>query len=83
MHFYHWTWDQIMKTPLKLFWTLLKTMYRIQASESLRWLNILSMPNVSDDLRKSFIAEQLRVLGTIQISDERDAEGINKLKNLM
>lgn len=72
-----------MKTPLKLFWTLLKTMYRIQASESLRWLNILSMPNVSDDMRKSFVAEQLRVLGTVQVADERDEEAASKLKNLM
>lgn len=71
-----------MKTPLKLFWTLLKNMYRLQAADALRQINILSMPNTSEDVRKGFIQEQLRVLGVVQLQDERDEDGINKLKNL-
>lgn len=83
MHFYGWTWDQIVNTPIKLFWFLLKSMYRLQAAESLRWLNLLSMPNVTQDSRKSFVDEQLKTLGTIQIAEPvRDEEGFNKLKTL-
>lgn len=83
MHFYRYNWEQIMDTPLKLFWFLLKSMYRLQASEALRWLHLLSMPNVTPDARKSFVDEQLRTLGTVQIANEvRDEEGFNKLKNL-
>ncbi|WPH68484.1 hypothetical protein [Stenotrophomonas phage BUCTxx99] len=82
MHFYGWNWQQIMQTPIKLFWTLLKQMYRLQAQEALRWIRILSVPNLTEDARKSFIDEQVKALGTIQVMDERDEDGINKLKNL-
>ncbi|WEU67268.1 hypothetical protein [Xanthomonas phage JGB6] len=59
MHFYHWDWEKIMKTPLKLFWTLLKTMYRLQAQEALRWVNILSMPNISEEVANPLLMSRL------------------------
>lgn len=82
MRFYGWNWEYITKVNLKLFWTLLGTMYRLQAQENLRWVQVLSMPNLTEDGRKEYIDQQLSRLGTVQISDERDSEGLNKLKNL-
>ncbi len=82
MHFYGYDWAKIMATPLKLFWTFLGTMYRIQAQENLRWVEVLSMPNIGEDGRKEFIQRQVNRLGVVQISEERDTEGLNKLKNL-
>lgn len=82
MHFYGWDWEKIMRTPLKLFWTLLKNMYRIQAQENLRWMQILSMPNVSDSSRQEYVAAQISTIGVIQLSEARDQDGVNKLKAL-
>lgn len=83
MHYYGWDWEKIMQTPLKLFWFLLKSMYRLQAADNLRWLNLLSMPNVTPESRKTFVDEQLTNLGTIQIAEAvRDEEGFNKLKSM-
>lgn len=82
MHFYGYDWEKIMATPLKLFWTLLGSMYRIQAQENLRWVEVLSMPNIGEEGRDNFIKRQIDRLGVVQVSDERDTEGLNKLRNL-
>lgn len=82
MHFYGYDWEKMMRLPLKLFWTFLGNMYRLQAQENLRWVQILSMPNIKEEGRNEYIQSQTRRMGTIQVSDERDNEGFKKLKNL-
>lgn len=71
-----------MKVPLKLFWFHLRSMYRIQAQENLRWVRVLSMPNITEQAREDYVNEQVKAMGIIQVSEERDTEGFNKLKNL-
>lgn len=57
-------------------------MYRIQAQENLRWVRVLSMPNITEQAREDYVNEQVKAMGIIQVSEERDTEGFNKLKNL-
>ena len=83
MHFYHMTWDEINKLPLKLFWTFLKSMYRIEARQNLRMVQVISMPNISEEGRREYIDQQLKTLGTITVSEERDEDGMQRLKDLM
>jgi len=83
MHFYKWSWEQIMHTPLRLFWTLMKQMHRIKAGENLRWYSILAMSqHGSEDDRRNFIASQTTNIGVTHVSEDRDEEGIAKLKNM-
>lgn len=83
MHFYGWTWEYTMGLRLKLFWTLVKQKNRIEARDTLRAINLASVPNLEEGPRKEYIADQEKTLGTIAVLDERDNEGIEKLKNLM
>jgi hypothetical protein len=82
MKYYSYDWDKMMAVPLRLFWTLLKNMYRIEAQENLRWTRLLSMGNVTEEARKEFVQDQMDQIGVVQVTDERDEEGINKLKQL-
>ena len=71
-----------MDTPLRLFWTLVKNKNRIEAREALRDIRRMAFPNLAENAKMEYIGEQQSTLGTIAVSDERDEEGINKLKNL-
>lgn len=82
MQFYHWDWEYIMGMSLRLFWTMVKSMRRIKAAENLRWIRINGFANLADKDRKEYIAEQEKIIGTISVSDQRDTEGLKKLKNL-
>ncbi len=72
-----------MGLNLRLFWTCLKTMHRIKAGENLRYMELIGMPNVSQEDRKSYAERQQEKIGTTTISDERDEAGIAKLRQLM
>ena len=82
MKFYGYKWNEIMATPLKLFWVLLGNKYRLEAQENLRMVQVLSFPNISEEGRKEFMQKQTERMGIIQISEERDTEGLNKLRNM-
>ena len=83
MHFYGWSWQEIVQTPLKLFWTLMKQMHRLKAAENLRWFAVLSMSSGgSEQDRREFIEAQKRNVGVTHMSEHRDEEGINQLKNM-
>lgn len=71
-----------MSLPLRLFWTLVKSKNRIQAAENLRQVELLGFQNLAEDSKKEYINRQQHTLGTIVVSDERDTEGIEKLKTL-
>lgn len=81
--YFGYKWDEIMEVPLKLFWAFLGNMYRLQAAENLRWVQVLSIPHASEDDRKHYSQGQIKRMGVVQVSEERDSEGVNKLKNLM
>ena len=82
MRFYGWTWEYIMAVPLRLFWTLVKNKNRIEARDTLRQIKLMAFPNLAENSKMEYIGEQESTLGTIAVSDERDTEGINKLKSL-
>lgn len=68
---------------LRLFWTCLKTMQRIKAADNLRLMQLIGMPNTDENGRREYVDHQQKVIGTTQVSDERDQEGIEKLRQLM
>ncbi len=68
---------------LRLFWTCLKTMQRIKAADNLRLMQIVGMPNTDENGRRDYVTHQQKVIGVTQVSDERDEEGIRKLRQLM
>lgn len=71
-----------MQLPLRLFWTLVKNKNRIEARENLRLIRRMAFPNLAEGGQREYIAEQESTLGTIAVTDERDTEAINKLKDL-
>lgn len=82
MKFFGYKWHEVMELPLKLFWSLLRNKYRLEAQENLRLAQIVSFSNLTEEGRKEFIATQIERMGTIQLSEERDEEGLNKLRNM-
>lgn len=82
MHFYGWDWDYTVSLPLRLFWTLVRSKNRITAAENLRQIQLLGFQNLAEDSKKEYINHQQNVLGQIAVSDERDTEGVEKLKAL-
>lgn len=81
-HFYHWTWDYTAALPLRLFWTLVKSMNRLRAEENLRQVYLSGFHNLAENTKTEYIRQQEQTIGTIVVSEDRDAEGISKLKNL-
>ena len=71
-----------MQLPLRLFWTLVKNKNRIEARESLRALRQMSFPNIAENSKMEYIGDLESTLGTVAVTDERDTEGIQKLKDL-
>lgn len=82
MHFYSWTWQEVMDLPLLAFWTCLKGVHRLRAQENIRWARLLMLPNTSEDARREFFEQQERAIGFVATSDERDEEGFAKLKQM-
>lgn len=82
MRFYGYTWEYMLSLPLRLFWTLVKSKNRINAAENLRQIQLLGFQNLEESSKKAYINDQQKVLGTVAVSDERDTEGVEKLKAL-
>ena len=73
----------MMKLPLKLFWTLVKSKNRIMASENMRLGRIALLHMLDENSKKDYFESQSSIVGKVTLSDERDEEGIQKLKNMM
>jgi hypothetical protein len=82
MRFYGWTWDYIMAVPLRLFWALVKNKNRIEARDTIKDIRKMMFPNLAENSKMEYISDQQSTLGVVAVTDERDEEGINKLKNL-
>jgi hypothetical protein len=82
MKFYGYKYEEMLSLPLRLFWTMVKNKNRITAAENLRQIQLLGFQNLEKDSREEYIRVQQDTLGQVAISDERDEEGVNKLKAL-
>jgi hypothetical protein len=83
MRFYGWSWEELMTTPIRAFWTCLKGMNRLRAAENKRLANIVALPNIADADRKAWFEAQDDAIGTVVVATPvRDEEGVKKLKKL-
>lgn len=82
MRFYGWTWQATLKVPLRVLWTCIKNMHRIRAAEELRAGYVACFPNMDENGKRSFQQDRIAAVGVTEVSDERDEDGLNKLKAL-
>jgi hypothetical protein len=87
MRFYGWTWSELMQTPIFGFWVCYRQMNRIVAQENLRQMNIVGLPNASEDWRREWADNQLEAIGEVVKATrapevKRDPDAGEKLKQL-
>lgn len=87
MRFYSMSYPDVLALPLRTFWALFEQVSRLQASEDLRQLDVMTAQHTSEGieaLRKKLVEERGTPVKTSQNAtvkeDEFDADGWAYLK---
>jgi hypothetical protein len=83
MKFYGMKFEEVEQMPIRIFWVSFHQMNRIKAAENLRWARNLSVANMTDEGRRSFVDQETQAMGVVAEEEPQlDREGLQKLKQI-